>query len=106
MPIYIYMYVEITFLRFTDITITLWNYFNERDCVMRIVHKTGLPVVNFGYVKLYKQGKNILKVELFHIFRWIFSIFSGKKNHHSNIRINLIDVKKKLMLELTPGECQ
>ena len=24
---------------------------------------------HFGYVKLYKQGKNILKIELLHIFR-------------------------------------
>ena len=32
----------------------------------------------FGNVKLYKQGKNILKIELLHIFRWIFPFFQKK----------------------------
>ena len=53
----------------------------------------------FGYVKLYTQGKNILKIESLHIFRSIFPFFQEKKNHHSNIGRNLIDVKKLLMFE-------
>ena len=32
----------------------------------------------FGNVKLYKQGKNILKIEISHIFRWIFQFFQLK----------------------------
>jgi len=32
----------------------------------------------FGYVKLYKKGKNILKIELLHIFRSIFPVFQIK----------------------------
>jgi len=32
----------------------------------------------FGNVKLYKQGKNILKIEVLHIFRWIFPFFQIK----------------------------
>jgi len=39
---------------------------------------------------MYKQGKNILKIEV------NFSIFSDKNNHHSNIRRNMFDVKKNL----------
>jgi len=35
-----------------------------------------------------------------------FSIFSDKNNHHSNIRRNMFDVKKMLMLELVLGKCQ
>ena len=45
----------------------------------------------FGNVKLFKQGKNILKIELLHIFRWFFSV---KYNHHLNIRRNMFHVKK------------
>ena len=33
----------------------------------------------FGFVKLYKQGKNIFKIELLHIFKWIFPFFQIKK---------------------------
>ena len=32
----------------------------------------------FGYVQLYKQGKNIWKITLLHIFRWIFTFFQIK----------------------------
>ena len=32
----------------------------------------------FGYVKLYKQGKNVFKIELLHIFKWIFPFFQIK----------------------------
>ena len=32
----------------------------------------------FGNVKLYKQGKNIFKKEVLHIFRWIFPFFQIK----------------------------
>ena len=32
----------------------------------------------FGYVKLYKQEKGILKTELLHIFRGIFPFFQVK----------------------------
>ena len=54
----------------------------------------------FGNVKLYKQGKNMLKIEVIHIFRSIFCIFPEKNNHHSNIRRNMFDVKNILMFEL------
>ena len=47
----------------------------------------------FGYVKLYKQGKNTLKRAFTH-FQVNFSIFSDKKNHLSNIRRNMFDLKK------------
>ena len=55
----------------------------------------------FGNVKLYKQEQNVffLNGALTH-FQVIFSIFSDKNNHHSNIRRNMFDVKKDLMFEL------
>ena len=34
--------------------------------------------IYFGYVKVFKQGKNILNIELLHIFRSIFPVFQIK----------------------------
>ena len=50
----------------------------------------------FGYVKLYKQGKN----RAFTHFQVNFFIYSDKNNQHSNIRRNMFDVQKILMFEL------
>jgi len=42
---------------------------------MKNLHKERIFIAN---VNLYKQGKNILKTEVLHIFRWIFPFFKIK----------------------------
>jgi len=44
--------------------------------------------------KVVKTRKKYFKNRAFTHFQVNFSIFSDKNNHHSNIRRNLIDVKK------------
>ena len=47
----------------------------------------------FSNVKLYKQGQNILKIEVSHIFRWIFPFFHQK--------IIIIEISKEICLMWT-----
>ena len=51
----------------------------------------------FGNKKLYKQGKNILKIEVLHIFRWIFPFFM--------IKIIIIQISEEICLTWKKFRC-
>ena len=51
----------------------------------------------FGYVRLYKQGKNISKIERLHIFRWIFPFFQ--------IKIIIIQISEEIWLMWKKCRC-
>ena len=51
----------------------------------------------FDNVKLYKQGKTILKIEVLKIFRWIFPFFQ--------IKIIIIQIKEEICLMWNKFRC-
>ena len=51
----------------------------------------------FGNIKLNQQGKNILKIEVLHIFRWIFPFFQ--------IKIIMIQISEEICLMWKKFRC-